>query len=119
MTAIAFTATVPVETKGLRWRAATYDTFELKAWAQTQTAITEVPVPAGDLLLDGTPEEPVPEDTLDTQVTVRPDTYADSLLLAHGAPTTVNRASNVLLFGDDRWFAGVDLPGERGDVHGQ
>jgi transglutaminase-like putative cysteine protease len=110
---IAFTATVPIETKGLRWRAATYDTFELKAWVQT--AITEVPVPAGDLLLDGTPEDPVPEYTLDTQVTVRPDTYGDPLLLAHGAPTAVNRASNVLLFGGDGWFGGVDLPGGRGD----
>ena len=109
---IAFTATVPIETKNLRWRAATYDTFELKAWAQT--AITEVPVPAGDALLEGTPEDPVPEYTIDTQVTVRPDTFADPLLLAHGAPTAVNRAANVLLFGDDRWFAGVDLPGGRG-----
>ena len=26
----------------------------------------------------------------------------------------MNRASNVLLFGDDGWFAGVDLPGGRG-----
>ena len=99
---IAFTATVPDETKGLRWRAATYDTFALKAWVQT--AITEVPVPAGALLLGGTPENPVPEFTLDTQITIRPDTYNDPLLLAHGAPTAVTRAANVLLFGDDGWF---------------
>jgi hypothetical protein len=110
---VAFTATVPPETKGMRWRAATYDTFELNAWVQT--AITEVPVPAGDLLLDGTPEDPAPEYTLDTQVTVMPDTYGDPLLLAHGAPTAVNRASNVLLFGSDGWFGGVDLPGGRGE----
>lgn len=112
---VAFTATVPAETEGFRWRAATYDTFALEAWIQTQAAITEVPVPAGALLLGGTPEDPVPEYTLDTQVTVRPDTYNDPLLLAHGAPTAVTRASNLLLFGDDGWFAGVDLPGGRGE----
>ena len=112
---VAFTATVPAETEGLRWRAATYDTFALEAWIQTQAAITEVPVPAGALLLGGTPENPVPEYTLDTQVTVRPDTYNDPLLLAHGAPTAVTRAANVLLFGDDGWFAGVNLPGGRGE----
>ncbi len=112
---VAFTATVPAETEGLRWRAATYDTFALKAWIQDQEAITEVPVPAGALLLGGTPEDPVPEYTLDTQVTVRPDTYNDPLLLAHGAPTAVTRAADVLLFGDDGWFAGVDLPGGRAE----
>ena len=40
---VAFTATVPAETEGLRWRAATYDTFALEAWIQDQAAITEVP----------------------------------------------------------------------------
>ncbi len=112
---IAFTATVPADTEGLRWRAATYDTFALEAWVQTQAAITEVPVPAGALLLGGTPEDPKPEFTLETQVTVRPDTYNDPLLLAHGAPTAVSRAANLLLFGDDGWFAGVTLPGTRGE----
>jgi transglutaminase-like putative cysteine protease len=112
---VAFTATVPAETEGLRWRAATYDTFALKAWIQDQAAITEVPIPAGAQLLGGTPEDPVPEVTLATQVTVRPDTYNDPLLLAHGAPTAVTRAANVLLFGEDGWFAGVDLPGVRGE----
>ena len=112
---VAFTATVPAETKGLRWRAATYDTFALEAWIQDQTAITEVPVPAGALLLGGTPEDPKPEYTLETQVTVRPDTYREPMLLAHGAPTAVSRAANLLLFGDDGWFAGVNLPGGKGE----
>ena len=112
---VAFTATVPAETEGLRWRAATYDTFALDAWIQDQRAITEVPVPAGALLLGGTPEDPKPEYTLETQVTVKPDTYADPLLLAHGAPTAVSRAANLLLFGDDGWFAGVNLPGGKGE----
>ncbi len=41
--AVAFTANVPPETKDQRWRAATYDTFGLKVWLQSDT--TSVPVP--------------------------------------------------------------------------
>ncbi len=108
---IAFTATVPPETEGVKWRAATYDTFGLKVWLQSDT--TSVPVPAGTTLLTGTPEDPDPALTIDTRVTVRPADYHDTLLLAPGTPTAVDRASNVLLAGDDGWFAGVDLPGGR------
>ncbi len=111
--AVAFTATVPKETEGLRWRAATYDTFALSAWIQTGT--TAIPVPAGTPLLAGTPEEPDPAYTLDTQVTVRPQDYHDTLLLAPGAPTVVDRASNLLLSGTDGSFSGVDLPGGRAE----
>jgi transglutaminase-like putative cysteine protease len=108
---VAFTATVPKETEGLRWRAATYDTFALKAWLQT--SVTAIPVAAGSPLLPMTPENPDPALTLATTITVTPDTYGDTLLLAPGAPTSVDRASNLLLFGTDGWFAGVDLPGGR------
>jgi transglutaminase-like putative cysteine protease len=108
---IAFTATVPPETEGAKWRAATYDTFGLKAWLQSDT--TSVPVPAGTTLLTGTPEDPDPAVTIDTRVTVRPADYHDTLLLAPGTPTAVDQVSNVLLFGDDGWFAGVDVPNGR------
>ncbi len=108
---VAFTASVPKETEGLRWRAATYDTFALKAWLQT--SVTAIPVAAGSPLLPMSPENPDPALTLASTVTVRPDTYGDTLLLAPGAPTSVDRASNLLLFGTDGWFAGVDLPGGR------
>ena len=109
--AVAFTALVPPETEGARWRAATYDSFALGAWIQTD--VTAVPVEAGEALLEGTPEDPPADLTFPAQVTVRPEDYHDTLLLAPGAPTAVDRASNVLLFGQDGWFAGVDLPGGR------
>ena len=108
---VAFTASVTADTQGRNWRAATYDTFALKAWVQTGT--TAVPVEAGASLLDGSPEDPNPDLTIDTRVTVRPQDYHDTLLLAPGAPTAVDRSANVLFFGNDRWFAGVDLPGGR------
>jgi transglutaminase-like putative cysteine protease len=82
-------------------------------WLQTGTVA--IPVPAGDPLLEGTAEEPVPGFTTDTRVTIRPQGYHDSLLLAPGAPTAVDRPANLLLAGDDGPFAGVDLPGGRGE----
>ncbi|HYO42361.1 MAG TPA: transglutaminase domain-containing protein [Candidatus Limnocylindrales bacterium] len=110
---VAFTATVPPETEGVKWRAATYDTFGLKVWLQSDT--TAIPVPAGTALLAGTAEDPDPGLTIDTRVTVRPQDYHDTLLLAPGAPTAVDRASNLLLIGEDGWFSGVELPGSRSE----
>lgn len=110
---IAFRATVPPETLNERWRAATYDTFALAYWLQS--GVTAVPVEAGQPLLAGTPEQPVPDFTREVQVSVRPETYRDTLLLAPGSPDKVSRAANVLLAGDDGWFAGVDLPGGSGE----
>lgn len=108
---VAFEATLPVGAGGRRWRAATYDTFALGAWVQT--SVTSIPVAAGDPLLQDTAEEPEPDLTTPVEVTVRPEGYHDSLLLAQGTPVEVDRAANVLLQGDDGWFAGVDLPGDR------
>jgi len=106
---VAFQATVPADMGLVRWRAATYDTFALMAWMQTE--VTSYPVTGGDPLLAGTPEEPAAEFTTEDQVTVRPDGYHDTLLLAPGAPVSVDRAANVLLNGEGGWFSGVDLPG--------
>jgi transglutaminase-like putative cysteine protease len=110
---VAFTATVPPETEGVKWRAATYDTFGLKVWLQTGTVA--IPVPAGSPLLEGTADEPTAAFTTDTRVTIRPQAYHDTLLLAPGVPTAVDRPANLLLAGDDGPFAGVELPGGRGE----
>ena len=108
---VAFTATVPKAAQDQRWRAATYDAFGL--WSWSQTAVTAYPVDAGSPLLADTPEDPSPDLTTSTTVTIRPDAYRDALLLAPGAPVTVDRAANALLTGEDGWFAGVDLTGNR------
>ena len=110
---VAFEATVPIAMQDQRWRAATYDTFALRAWVQT--GVTSYPVQAGDPLLLDTAEDPPTDPDVATPVAVevRPDGYHDTLLLAPGAPTKVDREANVLLQGDDAWFAGVDLPGNR------
>ena len=110
---IAFTATVPPETEGLRWRAATYDAFALGAWVQT--SLERLPVGAGAPLLEGTAEQPDAALTFETRVTVRPDDYRGTLLVAPGAPTAVDRPASLLLFGDDGWFGGVDLPDDPGE----
>jgi transglutaminase-like putative cysteine protease len=106
---VAFTAIVPATLKDEKWRAATYDTFQGNAWIQT--SVKAQPVEAGDPLLGGLPEEPDPAYTTEINAEVRPDTFADTLVLAPGTVTTVNRQANLLVFGDQGWFAGVDLPG--------
>ena len=108
---IAFIATVPDQTEGQRWRAATYDSFTLSAWAQT--AVTKVPIEGQAPLLAGRPEDPDPDLTIQVQLSVRPLAFRDSLVLSPGTPVAVDRSSNVLLTGTDGWFAGVELPGNR------
>ncbi len=108
---VAFTATVPKDSDPRKWRAATYDTFALNAWVQG--TVTTVPVVAGQPLLLDTPENPSPDLTSEITTTVVADEYHDTLLLAPGAPTAVSRDANLLLFGTDGWFAGVDLTGGR------
>ncbi len=108
---ITFTAVVPDETKGEKWRAATYDAYEGNAW--TQSAITAVPVEPGQPLLGGLPEEPDPDLTSPVELEVRPADFRDTLMLSPGTPTLVSRSANLLLFGSVGWFAGVDLPGSR------
>lgn len=105
---VAFTARVPTSVDVLHWRAATYDTFALKAWLQT--GVTAFPASAGDPLLDGTSEAPDPAFTTTASTTITPDGYHDNLVLSPGIPVTVSRAANVLLQGDDYAFAGVVLP---------
>ena len=107
----AFTAVVPPATRDQKWRAATYDTYEGNAW--TQSDVTAVPVDTGDPLLGGLPEEPDPDATVAVEIQVRPEDFRDTLLLSPGTPTSVSRSANLLLFGDDGWFAGVDLQGAR------
>ena len=109
--AVAFTATVPAGWDGGRWRAATYDTFALGAWIQSD--VTSYPVEAGQPLVADTAEAPIPADTGEVTTTITPDGYHDSLLLAPGTPTSVDRTANALLQGDAGWFAGVELPGGR------
>jgi transglutaminase-like putative cysteine protease len=108
----AFTARIDATMPEVRWRAATYDTFALRAWVQT--GVTSVPVEAGAALLAGTPEEPSANLSVPFTTTIETDEYKDSLALAPGTPVGVDRFANVLLQGDERSFAGVDLPGGRG-----
>ncbi len=108
---IAFEAAVPPGAPELYWRAATYNAFVLGGWEQTET--TRVPVEPGMPLLAGTPEDPLPELTREIRVSVRPDTYHSSLLVSPGTPTFLDRRATVLVAGDEGWFAGVEVPGER------
>jgi transglutaminase-like putative cysteine protease len=106
---IAFTATVPPDLQTERWRAATYDTYEGVDWIQTDQDITKVPMEAGDSIMSVTNEPIDPKLTFEDSVTVSPDQYGENLVLAPGAVDTVNRATNLDVFGADSWFAGLEL----------
>ena len=107
---IAFVATVPAGSPLERWRAATYDQFSLDGWEQTD--VLRAPVAAGDQLLAGTPEDPVPDLTREVDVQVRPDRYQDRMVVSPGTPSTVSAASTVLFAGEAGWFDGVELAGD-------
>ena len=106
---VAFTASVPSSAADIPWRAATYDSFVLGGWEQTDLRTTQVA--AGDLLLLGSVEDPSPDLTTQMQVTVHPNAYHDTKLLTLGLPTAVNVPSTVDLAGTEGWFAGVDVAG--------
>jgi transglutaminase-like putative cysteine protease len=108
---VAFTAKIDGKMPEVKWRVATYDTFALGAWVWSDAV--GVPVEAGDLLLAGTPEEANPDLTTPVTVTIEPDMYKGSLLLAPGVPVVTDRLANVQLQGEERSLAAVDLPGGR------
>jgi transglutaminase-like putative cysteine protease len=105
---VAFEATVPTGSPTFLWRAATYDSFVLGGWEQTDLA--DSAVGPGMPLLAGTPEDPAPGLTRELEVSVRPDGYHDSLLLSPGTPAFVDQQATVLLSGSNGWLAGVDVP---------
>ncbi len=104
---IAFVATVPGGSPLERWRAATYDKFSLDGWEQTD--VLRAPVAAGEPLLVGTPEEPVPDLTREVTVQVAPDSYQDRMMLSPGTPWSASQDSTVLYGGEAGWFDGVEL----------
>jgi transglutaminase-like putative cysteine protease len=107
---IAFTATVPSTVpKGVYWRAASYDSYQLNGWQQASGDTTEVE--AGQPLLAGTPEDPVTELTDPAQVEIRTDAYADRTLLSPGTPVAVSSSASVLLSDPGLSLARVELPG--------
>ncbi len=106
---VAFVATVPAASPLERWRAATYDQFSLDGWEQTD--VLRAPVAAGDRLLAGTPEDPVPDLTREVTVQVRPDMYRDQMVVSPGTPWSVSVGSTVLFAGEAGWFDGVEMAG--------
>jgi transglutaminase-like putative cysteine protease len=109
---VAFVATLPAGAKGdQRWQAATYDSFVLTGWQETD--LSALPVAAGEPLLAGTPDDPNPDLTTGLQVQVVPQDFHDRVLLSPGVPDTVSQDATVLLGGEEGSFASVDLPGAR------
>ena len=101
----------PKKFQDQRWRAATFDTFILGGWARAKDEVTPLFVNAGDALLDNTSEKVEPALTEEVTVKVTPKAYTEPYLLVPGAPETVDRGTNVLLFGEEEWFAGAQFPG--------
>jgi len=103
---------VPKAFQDQRWRAVTFDKFILGGWARTNELVTPVFVNAGDRLLADTSEVPNVDLTDPVTVQVNPKAYNEPYLLVPGAPETVDRGANVLQFGEQAWFAGVQFPGD-------
>ncbi len=110
---IAFTAIIPAAEKELYWRAATYDTFRLSGWVQSQRVTTRVD--AGQPLLQGSAEAPQEALTRSISVTVTPDQFRDRVLLSPGSAVVASRPADVVLTGNGGWFAAAELPGGRGE----
>ena len=108
---VAFVAAVPVDSPLDRWRAATYDQFSLDGWEQTD--VLRAPVGAGERLLVGTPEDPIPDLTHEVTVQVQPDAYQDRMMLSPGTPWSVSQDSTVLYGGEAGWFDGVEIADSR------
>jgi len=100
---------VPAAEESAYWRAATYDTFGLNSWLRTD--VTSHPVAAGSPLLAGSAEDPSPDLSTETRVTVTPVSYTYRAMLSLGTPVSVNADTDVLLGGSEGWFGGVDLAG--------
>jgi len=108
---VAFRATVPADAPAFRWRAATYDTFALGGWQQSD--LRSVGIGAGQPLAADTGEAPpVGGPYVTYRVTVTPDAFHDSKLLAPGVPLQVSRDATLQLSGAGAWIAGVDLGGD-------
>jgi len=104
---VAFTATIPASEKDLKWRAATYDSFELNGWAQSLRS--DIRVESGQPLLAGTPEAPDDDTSRPISVTIHPVGYEQGLLLAPGIPVSTDQGANVVVTGSEGWFATVNL----------
>ncbi len=108
---VAFRATVPADLPAFKWRAATYDTFALGGWQQSD--VRSISVASGRPLMADTGEVP-PEVGPYTlyRVSIAPDTFHDGKLLSPGVPVQVNRDASVEVSGADAWVASVDLNGD-------
>ncbi len=108
---VAFRATVPADMPAFKWRAATYDTFALGGWQQSD--LRSIGVASGLPLMADTGEAPAQGGPYTLyRVNVSPDTFHDTKLLSPGVPVQVNRDANVQVSGAGAWVAGVDLNGD-------
>ncbi len=104
---VAFTAEIDAGMPEVRWRAASYDTFALGAWVQTD--VRRIPIEGGAALLAGTPEEASRDLTFPVSATIEADQYKDKLMLAPGIPVVADRLADVLLQGEEGSLAGVEV----------
>ena len=100
---VAFTVNVPPEAAGLKFRAASYDTFALGGWIQGETSSVDVPADTG--LLDDSPEIPSLDLVNRVKVTVHPVGFHDTALLSPGLAEQVSLPSTLSLTGVQGWFA--------------
>ena len=107
---VAFTAVVPAGTpSGLKWRAGTYDAFQLDGWAQTDTV--KSPFQPGDPILDGIAESSPADLVTPVSIRVQPASYHEGIVLSPGLPLSVDVPTERLTAGINGWLAGVEVAG--------
>jgi transglutaminase-like putative cysteine protease len=100
---VAFTATVPASAAHQKFRAATYDTFAIGGWMQSEMRTADVPADTG--MLADSPEVPDPDVMDAMKVTIHPAGFHDTTLLSLGLADKVNQPTKLFLAGLQGWFA--------------
>ena len=106
-TQVVFTATSS-DTRGYRWRGATYDSFDGASWQQLD--LQGITVEAGTELLASTAEPTVSASGRhDVTVSVTPAAYGDDIIVAPANPRSVSQQTEVLVNGAGGPFVGAKL----------
>jgi transglutaminase-like putative cysteine protease len=111
--AVAFEALLPAgEGATFKWRAGTYDRYDLYGWSRSEG--TNTPAAAGAVLLDGAADQPEPTGRRPITLTIVPDGYRDQTIIGPNAISSVDRPTVAWTLGKDGWFGTVDSTADVG-----
>ncbi len=106
---VAFRAQLPRgEERQFKWRAGTYAVYTTRGWDWGSTQATSTG--AGGALLQENPGGDLPTATgrAELDITIIPDAFRDRAVVSPNALLAVDRATNALGVGAQRWFTTVE-----------